>query len=282
MQICTTKPEMRALSAALRAEGGRLGLVPTMGALHDGHLTLMAAAKSQCDRVVASIFVNPTQFEDAGDLAAYPVDTERDLEQLRAAGVDGVFLPGPGEMYHPQAQTIVEATELSAVLIGAIRPGHFRGVATVVTKLLNIVQPHAAFFGRKDYQQLAVICTVVRDLDMDIEIVGVPTVREADGLAMSSRNRRLTPDQRAAAPALAAALDWAETALPRTPMTAEELAAAVAARLADVEGAEVRSVDVRDAETLAEIAGRISRPAVILLAVAFGEVLLIDQRVAAP
>ena len=282
MQVCPTKVRIRAAVADMRRDGQSIGLVPTMGFLHDGHMTLVRAARAQCDRVVVSIFVNPTQFGPNEDFATYPRDPDRDLAMLQAEGVDAVFTPEPAEMYHPEAQTIVETTGLSGVLMGALRPGHFRGVATVVTKLFNIVQPDRAFFGEKDYQQLQVIRTMVRDLDMPLEIVGVPTVREADGLAMSSRNVRLTPDHRAAAPALNAALDWAAATLPGQPMTAAALAEAVAARIAPAPGAEVQSVDVRDAATLAPIDGPILRPAVILLAVRFGKVLLIDQRVVQP
>lgn len=282
MQVCPTKVRIRAAVADMRRDGQSIGLVPTMGFLHDGHMTLVRAARAQCDRVVVSIFVNPTQFGPNEDFATYPRDPDRDLGMLQAEGVDAVFTPDPAEMYHPEAQTIVETTGLSGVLMGALRPGHFRGVATVVTKLFNIVQPDRAFFGEKDYQQLQVIRTMVRDLDMPLEIVGVPTVREADGLAMSSRNVRLTPDHRAAAPALNAALDWAAATLPGQPMTAAALAEAVAARIAPAPGAEVQSVDVRDAATLAPIDGPILRPAVILLAVRFGKVLLIDQRVVQP
>ena len=282
MQVCPTKVRIRAAVADMRRDGQSIGLVPTMGFLHDGHMTLVRAARAQCDRVVVSIFVNPTQFGPNEDYATYPRDPDRDLAMLQAEGVDAVFTPDPAEMYHPEAQTIVETTGLSGVLMGALRPGHFRGVATVVTKLFNIVQPDRAFFGEKDYQQLQVIRTMVRDLDMPLEIVGVPTVREADGLAMSSRNVRLTPDHRAAAPALNAALDWATATLPGRPTTAAALAEAVAARIAPAAGAEVQSVDVRDAATLAPIDGPILRPAVILLAVRFGKVLLIDQRVVQP
>ena len=282
MQVCPTKVRIRAAVADMRRDGQSIGLVPTMGFLHDGHMTLVRAARAQCDRVVVSIFVNPTQFGPNEDYATYPRDPDRDLAMLQAEGVDAVFTPDPAEMYHPEAQTIVETTGLSGVLMGALRPGHFRGVATVVTKLFNIVQPDRAFFGEKDYQQLQVIRTMVRDLDMPLEIVGVPTVREADGLAMSSRNVRLTPDHRAAAPALNAALDWAAATLPGQAMTAAALAEAVAARIAPAPGAEVQSADVRDAATLAPIDGPILRPAVILLAVRFGKVLLIDQRVVQP
>jgi pantoate--beta-alanine ligase len=282
MLTCPTKAEIRTVVGRLRADRARIGLVPTMGYLHEGHLQLVRAAQSDCDHVIVSIFVNPTQFGPTEDLSSYPRDMDRDLDLLAGEGVAAVFTPTPDEMYHPEAQTIVETTALSGILIGALRPGHFRGVATVVTKLLNIVQPDAAYFGRKDYQQLAVIRTMVRDLDMPVAIEGVPTVRESDGLAMSSRNVRLTPAHRAAAPALNAALDWAEAQIHRGTATAEELGAAVTARLAGTPGAEVQSVDIRDAETLAALTGPILAPAVILLAVRFGDVLLIDQRVATP
>lgn len=282
MEICKTKAQLRATLAPLRAQGATLGLVPTMGYLHDGHLALVREARATCDHVVATIFVNPTQFGPTEDLATYPRDEARDLALLEAEGVAAVFMPSPEEMYHPEAETIVETTHLSDVLIGALRPGHFRGVATVVCKLFNIVQPTRAFFGRKDYQQLAVIRTMVRDLDIPVAVVGVPTQRDHDGLALSSRNVRLTPEHRAAAPALAAALDWVEAALPRQPMSAEEMQTAVTTRISSAQGAEIQSVDVRDAETLTPLAGPIAAPAVILLAVRFGDVLLIDQRVVAP
>jgi pantoate--beta-alanine ligase len=282
MEICKTKANLRRVLAPLRDGGATIGLVPTMGYLHDGHMALVRAARDRCDHVVASIFVNPTQFGPNEDLASYPRDTDRDLALLRDEGVDAVFLPEPAEMYHPDAQTIVDTTDLSGILMGALRPGHFRGVATVVTKLFNIVQPTHAFFGRKNFQQLAVIRAMVRDLDIPVEVVGIATQRAPDGLALSSRNVRLTPEHRAAAPALNAALDWAEATLPRTPMTAEELAAAVTARISTAQGADIRSVDIRDADTLAPLTGPVAAPAVILLAVRFGDVLLIDQRVVHP
>ncbi|PWR01319.1 pantoate--beta-alanine ligase [Meridianimarinicoccus roseus] len=282
MDICRTKAQMRRALAPLRGGGATLGLVPTMGYLHDGHLALVRSAREACDHVAASIFVNPTQFGPTEDLASYPRDAERDLALLEAEGVAAVFLPDPAEMYHPDSETVVDTTHLSGILIGTLRPGHFRGVATVVTKLFNIVQPTHAFFGRKDFQQLAVIRTMVRDLDIPVEIVGIPTQRAPDGLALSSRNVRLSPEHRAAAPALFAALHWAETTLPRNPMTIEELQAAITTRLSGTPGAAVQSVDIRDADTLAALTGPIAAPVVILLAVRFGDVLLIDQRVVSP
>ncbi len=278
LAICRSKTAIRAAVARWRTGGDRIALVPTMGALHDGHAALVAAARASCDRVVVSIFVNPTQFGPGEDFEAYPRDEPADLARLRVEGVDAVFLPTVSEMYHPDAQTIVEATTLSGILIGALRPGHFRGVATVVAKLLNIVAPDEAVFGAKDFQQLAVIRTMVRDLDMPVRITGVPTLRAPDGLALSSRNARLTPAQRAAAPALNAALDAAEALAAAGPVTAEALEDVLRAGIAEAPGAVLDSVDIRDAMTLAEVQGPLAAPVVLLLAVHFGDVLLIDQR----
>jgi pantoate--beta-alanine ligase len=281
MQVIRTKAAMRDVSRGWRRSGARVGLVPTMGYLHDGHLTLVRAARARADRVAVSIFVNPTQFGPTEDLAAYPRDEARDLALLRAEGVDAVFAPDAAEMYHPARQTIVETTDLARVLMGKLRPGHFRGVATVVTKLFHIVEPDLACFGEKDFQQLAVIRTMVRDLDIPVEIVGVPTVREPDGLAMSSRNVRLTPEDRAAAPVLARALDLGAR-MARDGATAPQIVRAVRDAIDAEPRANVQSVDLRDAGTLGPVTGRLTRPAVVLLAVRFGGVLLIDQRVIAP
>lgn len=284
MDICTTKAAIRARVREWRAAGRRVALVPTMGYLHAGHMALVARARADAGppgRVIASIFVNPTQFGPTEDLATYPRDPARDTGMLAAAGVDAVFMPEVSEVYAPDAQTIVEPTELSRILIGKLRPGHFRGVATVVTKLFNIIQPDAACFGEKDFQQLAVIRTMVRDLDMPVQVIGVPTVREADGLALSSRNVRLSPEDRAAAPVLNAALTDAE-ALARDGVTASRIRAHVRARLEAEPRADVQSVDIRDAGTLAALSGPLTRPAVLLLAVRFGQVLLIDNRVVGP
>ncbi len=276
MEICETKQALRACRAAMT---GAVGLVPTMGALHDGHLSLVRRARAENDRVIATIFVNPTQFGPNEDLDTYPRAAESDLAMLKAEGVDAVFTPSPPEMYHPDAQTIVEPTHLAKILIGRLRPGHFRGVATVVTKLFNICQPDAAYFGEKDYQQLCVIRTMVRDLDIPIRIVGVPTMREADGLAMSSRNQRLTPEARAAAPALHAALMAVQG---RPGLSVGRMRKLVRAELEKAEGADIASIDIRDAVTLAPVTGTPKAPVVVLLAVRFGSVLLIDNRVIAP
>lgn len=277
MEICRTKAAIR----AWRKSAGHVTLVPTMGFLHEGHLSLVRRAKAEGGKVAASIFVNPTQFGPSEDLSTYPRDEARDLDLLRTAGVDAVFIPDVAEVYDPKAQTIVETTELAKVLIGKLRPGHFRGVATVVTKLFNIIRPDAAVFGEKDYQQLAIIRTMVRDLDMDVTVIGGPIMREADGLAMSSRNVRLTPEDRAAAPVLARALEEAATMAP-TGVTASRLRSHVRATIEAEPRAQVQSVDIRDAATLDTISGPLSQPAVILLAVKFGQVFLIDNRVVTP
>ncbi|MBD1548994.1 pantoate--beta-alanine ligase [Roseibium aggregatum] len=281
MLTCPTKDAVRARVRALKREGLRVALVPTMGFLHEGHLSLVRAAAGAADRVIVSIFVNPTQFGPNEDLATYPRDEERDLGLLEKEGVDAVFMPSVEEMYGAGGDTIVEVPSLSGILQGALRPGHFRGVATVVTKLFNIVQPDIAVFGEKDYQQLTIIRQMVRDLDMPLEIVGHPTVREEDGLAMSSRNVRLTPEQRLQAPVLNKALCAAED-VAATGANVSDLEALIRGTLETASEGEIKSIDIRDAVTLAELDGPLKKPAVVLLAVRFGTVLLIDQRVIAP
>jgi pantoate--beta-alanine ligase len=204
VKVCRTISEIRTALGPERR--GSIGLVPTMGALHEGHLALCGAARAECDTVVMSIFVNPAQFDDASDLAAYARDDGRDFSLAREARVDFVFAPSASEMYPPGFQTWVEVTELGSILEGRARPGHFRGVATVVLKLLHVVRPDRAYFGRKDAQQVEVVRRLVRDLALETEIVSVPTVRDADGLAVSSRNERLTPGERVQATALHRAL----------------------------------------------------------------------------
>ena len=265
-----------------RRQGRVIGLVPTMGFIHDGHLALVERAASSCDRVVVSIFVNPTQFGPGEDFEAYPRDLAGDLRKLERLPVDVVFAPPVGELYPEPLQTSVEVSPLGDILIGAQRAGHFRGVATVVSKLFNIVCPHQAFFGEKDYQQLTVIRKMVADLSMPVEIVGVPTVREADGLAMSSRNVRLHGADRAAATVLSRALDEGQRLIEEGTRSVEGVLSA----LRDMIGAEPRatlnSVDIRDAATLAGVDRLGREPLVILIAATLGGVLLIDQRVAAP
>ncbi len=203
MQIISKKEEMRRVC---RDSARPLGLVPTMGALHDGHLSLVDHARADCASVAVSIFVNPTQFGEGEDFTEYPRDLDGDLDMLRQRGVDLVFTPGVSEVYPPGFDTWVDVGPMADLLEGAARPGHFRGVATVVAKLFGIVQPERAYFGQKDGQQTVVVRKLARDLDMGIDIVVLPTVREADGLAMSSRNVRLTPEQRRAAPVVYRAL----------------------------------------------------------------------------
>lgn len=204
MRVETTIPATRAALGPLRS--GSIGLVPTMGALHAGHRSLLDTARAENDTVVMSLFVNPAQFGDAADLAAYPQDSERDLAFAGQAGVDLVFAPAPEEMYPPHFQTWAEVTELGSILEGKFRPGHFRGVATVVLKLFHIVRPNSAYFGQKDAQQAAVIRALIRDLALDVELDVLPTVRDADGLALSSRNALLSPEERERALALPRAL----------------------------------------------------------------------------
>ena len=204
MKVVRTIAEVRAELDPLR--DGTIGLVPTMGALHEGHLALLRAARAENDSVVMSLFVNPAQFAEGGDLARYPRDEARDLELARAAGVDLVFAPSRDEMYPPGFQTWVDVTELGSILEGRFRPGHFRGVATVVLKLFSIIRPSRAYFGQKDAQQVEVIRAMIRDLALGIELRVVPTVRDEDGLALSSRNALLSSDERRRALALSRAL----------------------------------------------------------------------------
>src|SRR5277367_6731474 len=211
MIIISSPDEMTRYADSARQSGERIGLVPTMGYLHDGHLTLMREGRRQSSVLIASIFVNPTQFGPGEDFARYPRNFERDCAMLETVPVDVVFAPEPTAMYSPDAQTWVDAGEITDGLCGAHRPGHFRGVTTVVAKLFNIVKPHFAMFGEKDFQQLRAIQRMVKDLNFDLEIVPMPTVRESDGLAMSSRNAYLSADERKRALSLSAALEAARS-----------------------------------------------------------------------
>lgn len=281
MEVCASVPEIRSVVAGYRLGAESVGLVTTMGALHEGHLTLMRRAREDHDRVVATIFVNPTQFGEVADLAHYPSDDARDVDLLQETGVDALFLPTVETIYPFGDETIVETTELANKLHGKVRPGHFRGVATVVARLFNICLPDAAFFGEKDYQQLQVIKRMVRDLHFPLEIVGVPTVREPDGLAMSSRNVRLTPEDRAAAAVLNQSLTEAES-LVSVGTTVEALGATMRDRIKSEPRAVLRAVDIVAAETLLPVAGPVKEKIAILLSAEFGSVLLIDQREIAP
>lgn len=276
---------MRTLGTAAEAAkfrqscAGPVIFVPTMGALHAGHAALIQAARTRAGAggtAVASIFVNPTQFRPDEDFATYPRTLEADLELCARHGADAVFTPAPGEMYPPGDSTLVEETWLARGLCGAQRPGHFRGVCTVVAKLFNIIRPDAAIFGEKDFQQLAVIRRMVRDLFFNIEIIGHPTVREADGLAMSSRNRRLSADERTRASHFPSAL--AAAAKETTPA---EITGKAAALIAGGTGAEPEYVALVDAETLEPLAA-LDRPALLAAAVKIGQTRLIDNVRVAP
>ena len=267
---------MRDWSERERRSGRRIALVPTMGFLHEGHLSLVRDAKKRAGRVVVSIFVNPTQFGPGEDFAAYPRDLERDCGLLEQEQIDIVFHPTPGAMYPDGAETYVEVEKLSLALCGAMRPGHFRGVATAVAKLFNIVRPHVAIFGEKDYQQLQVIRKMVRDLSMEVEIVGHPIVREPDGLAMSSRNAYLTPDERRAAVCLSRSLCMAQRSVHSGETSAQSLLLLVRAELAKEPLANLEYVKLCDPESLMDVE-TIDRSALLALAVRFGRARLIDN-----
>ncbi len=255
---------------------GTLGLVPTMGYLHEGHLSLVRASKRDNVRTAATIFVNPTQFAPNEDLARYPRDEARDLALLEAEGVDVVFAPSPDEMYAMGHSTYVTVAGLTDRLEGASRPTHFRGVTTVVLKLLNITQPDRAYFGRKDAQQLAVVRRMVRDLDVPVEIVGMPIVREPDGLAMSSRNVNLTPEQRRAALVLSKSLHLAASLFHSGQRDADEIRASMQSLIAAESLAVVDYISVVDADSLDELTS-VDRPALVSLAVRFDTIRLIDN-----
>lgn len=280
MLICHKIAEFRAAVSGFRLAGETVGLVTTMGALHAGHMALIAAAKADHPRVIATIFVNPTQFGNPKDLAAYPRSEKSDLAMLRDAGCDAVLIPQAAEIYPDGDETIVETTRLSGLFHGAVRPGHYRGVATVVAKLFNIAGADTAYFGQKDYQQLAVIRAMVRDLHMPIGITGVPTIREPDGLAMSSRNIRLTPADRLAAVVLNTALTEAEAMA--TTATAAQIAAHIRSRISAEPRARFKAVDIVDPISFGEISGADWTHIGIMISAEFGPpdnpVLLIDQR----
>jgi pantoate--beta-alanine ligase len=270
MEVATTVAGAR---ARLRASPRPLGFVPTMGALHDGHRALVAAARAECPYVAASVFVNPLQFGATEDLARYPRDAQRDKDQLTAAGVDLLFVPEMTEMYPPGFATTIDVGPLGDVFEGAVRPGHFRGVATVIAKLLNIVSPDRLFLGQKDAQQVVVLQQVVRDLDAPVTIEIVPTVREPDGLAMSSRNVYLDAAQRAAAPTLYGALVATHDALKRG-NSKEDAVAQGAAVLSPA--ATLDYLDLVDARSFAPL-DRLRAPAFIVGAAHFGSTRLIDN-----
>lgn len=274
MEILKTPEEMRAWRRALPVS---LGLTPTMGYLHEGHLSLVRRSLAENEASAASIFVNPTQFGPNEDFDRYPRDEEGDLRQLRELGVDAVYLPSVETMYPEGYQTYVTVDDLSQGLEGGSRPVHFRGVATVVTKLLIAVAPDRAYFGKKDAQQLRVIRRLARDLDLPTEIVACDTVREEGGLAMSSRNAYLSREQRPAARVLSRALAEAEARFMEGVRSAEVLRVIVSGTVGSEPQAELDYVSVADSETLSEIEGDIERAALLSLAVRFGPVRLIDN-----
>jgi len=278
MEVISAPEAMTAWSEARRREDRRIVLVPTMGYLHDGHLSLIRWAVERSDDAVVSIFVNPTQFGPSEDFGAYPRDMERDLALCREAGTRVVFAPEVDDMYPEGFQTVVSVKEVSRPLCGASRPGHFDGVATVVTKLFTIVRPHLGVFGEKDFQQLLVIKRFTRDLNLGVEVVGRPTVREPDGLAMSSRNKYLTPEQRPSALSLSRALTLAEELVAGGERVAESILSKIRDMIEAAPGTEIDYVELRDPSTLVEVE-RVDKPALLALAVKVGRARLIDNRI---
>jgi pantoate--beta-alanine ligase len=271
---------MQQRADALRGSGRRIGLVPTMGALHEGHLSLITIARGRSDTVITSVFVNPMQFGQGEDFGRYPRDLERDLALASRAGTDFLFAPDPAMMYPPAFRTSVHVEELTAVLEGAVRPGHFRGVTTVVAKLFAITKPHVAVFGQKDAQQAAVIRRMTLDLNFGIELVFAPIVRENDGLAMSSRNVYLTPEQRREAPVIHRSLLLAEELLRGGERKPSAIKARMEALIGNVSSGKIDYISLADPETLREI-DRCSpgEPLLVSLAVRFGTTRLIDNTI---
>ncbi|OYT73895.1 MAG: pantoate--beta-alanine ligase [Chloracidobacterium sp. CP2_5A] len=276
MKVIREPREMQQTALTLRDKAIRIGLVPTMGAFHDGHVSLMRRAKQENDVCVVSLFVNPLQFNDPADLERYPRNEAADLEIARSVGADILFTPSAAAMYPPDAQTFVEVTRVSQPLCGGQRPGHFRGVATVVAKLFMITLPRRAYFGLKDYQQCRVIAQMARDLYFPPDLVFCPTVREADGLAMSSRNARLTPEDRRAATVLPRALELAQSRFADGERDPSVIQALVRERLLTEPRAGIEYVEVVDAQTLEPIA-EIAQPALVAIAARFGDIRLIDS-----
>ncbi len=276
MQLARRREQLRPQLAQWRRAGETVALVPTMGALHEGHLALVRCARTRARRTVVSIFVNPAQFGPGEDFHRYPRDEAGDLAKLAALGVDLVYLPDAADMYAPDHRSWVVVEELSEGLCGASRPSFFRGVATVVLKLLLRVRPDLAVFGEKDYQQLLVVRRMVRDLDLDLEVVAHPVVREPDGLALSSRNAYLSPEERRIAPALYRSLCWGRERLLEG-AAAEAVCAAIAARLVEAGFRAVDYVELRDAEGLRPLCRFDGRPARLLAAAFLGTTRLIDN-----
>jgi pantoate--beta-alanine ligase len=280
IRIIREPAEMQALANRLRREGKSIGFAPTMGYLHEGHASLLRAARLDCDAVVLSIFVNPTQFGPNEDLDKYPRDMERDENIARQEGTDCIYYPDARTMYPPGYQTYVTVEKLTGSHCGVSRPVHFRGVATVCTKLFNLVLPHRAYFGQKDYQQCAVIRRMTQDLNMNLEIVVMPTVREKDGLAMSSRNAYLKPDERAQAVCLHESLQLAKDLVNKGERNAAAVIAAIRKHIEARPAAHIDYVSIADVDTLEELEV-IQKKTVVLLAVFMGNTRLIDNKVLA-
>lgn len=276
MEIIVDGKEMQRAADALRARGDRIGLVPTMGYLHDAHIQLVRQTKALTDVVVVSIFVNPTQFGPGEDFERYPRDEEGDRIKLEREGVQVLFAPETSRIYPPGYQTFVEVTEVSSGLCGDFRPGHFRGVATVVAKLFNIVKPHVAVFGEKDYQQLLVLRRMVEDLQFDVDVVSGELVREEDGLAMSSRNAYLSSQERERARVLFRSLNKGKEIYESGEKNVSRIKEAVREAIVSMEGVDLQYVELRDAVTLEEI-DEIQGPAVIAVAAVVGPSRLIDN-----
>ncbi len=279
MQTLTSIAALRDGLSSHRRAGRSIGLVPTMGYLHQGHMELVRRARAENDVVAASIFVNPLQFGANEDLSKYPRDLSRDQAMLAEGGVDFLFAPGVTDMYPRPMETVVDVPAIGNELEGSVRPGHFAGVSTVVTKLFNIVQPDRAYFGEKDFQQLQIIRRMVEDLAQPVTIIGVPTVRDADGLALSSRNVYLSADERRAAVVVPKALAEAERLVAGGITDARALERAVTDFIAAEPLATAEVVAVRDPETLAEVASVGPGPVLLLLFVRFGTTRLLDNRV---
>jgi pantoate--beta-alanine ligase len=281
MEVIESISEMKNLVKEWKRQGLSIGFVPTMGYLHEGHLALVRRVKELSDRVVVSIFVNPIQFAPGEDYQRYPRDLERDKALLEEEGVDVLFVPTAQEMYPPGFQTYVEVKELSSGLCGRYRPGHFVGVATVVLKLFNIVQPDIAVFGEKDYQQLKVIQRMVQDLNLDVKIIPHPTVREVDGLAMSSRNTYLSPEERKSAIALYKALNLAEELVNQGEKRVATLKEKLKEFIESYPYTKVQYIEFVHPETLKEVE-RVDEPTLLALAVFVGKARLIDNKVIVP
>jgi len=278
MKIIDTVHEMQSYAESLRNSGQRIAFVPTMGYFHEGHLNLMREGRKRGDKLVISIYVNPTQFGPAEDLEKYPRNFDRDSQLARDVGVDVIFFPSNAEVYPEHYQTYVTVEEVTKNLCGMSRPGHFRGVATVCAKLFNMVKPHLALFGKKDFQQLATIKRMVADLNMDLEIVGLPTTREKDGLAMSSRNVYLSPEERESALCLSRSLRQAQTQYEKGERDARRILEAVQTYIESVPFTRIDYVKICDTTTLRDV-DSLEKESVLALAVFVGATRLIDNHV---